>query len=266
VKPTRRVLLIDGDTLVYAAACNSEVSHDWGDGTWSLTANIDEAQSRFRSDIKRILKHTRADDFVLALSCYDHPRWREGVLETYKEERRDVGVRKPLIYEPLRLWVASHPKALTWPSLEGDDILGVLMTEEHPNQERRICVSIDKDMKQIPGWHVNYQNARDVETWREVFIDQDTADRFHMFQTLTGDPVDGYKGCPGVGPKRAEAALSEGESLEEWWPLVEWEYRRKKVPEEEVLKQARVARILRACDYDLDKKEVKLWSPPTQES
>lgn len=260
------MLLIDGDTLVYAAACNSEVSHDWGDGQWSLTANLDEAKARLRTDIKRILKRGGADDFRVALSCYDHPRWREGVLDTYKQERREVGARKPLVYEPLRLWLASHPKALTWDRLEGDDVLGILLTDPaYMPAYEKVCVSIDKDMQQLPGLHINYQNARDMEVWRPVSISQDEADRFHMYQTLTGDPVDGYKGCPGVGPKRAESALARGATLSEWWQIVREQFQMKGLVDGEALQQARVARILRATDYD-QKEGVKLWSPPTPES
>jgi len=54
MKPIRRLLLLDADTLVYAAATRAEVSVDWGDGQFSLTANLDEGKSNFTRDIKRI--------------------------------------------------------------------------------------------------------------------------------------------------------------------------------------------------------------------
>lgn len=260
MKPTSRLLLIDGDTLIYAAACRSEEATDWGDGTWGLTANLDEAKSRFTSDIKKILTRGGASDFRIALSDYDNPRWREGILDSYKQNRVQ---RKPLVYEPLRLWVADHPKALTWPNLEGDDVLGILMTQPDffPEGEK-VCVSIDKDMAQIPGLHINYQNARDVETWKPVRISEVEGDRFHAYQTLTGDSIDGYKGCPGVGPKRAESALATGTTLEDFWRIVRAQYHMKGLVNGEMIQQARVARILRHTDFNWQTKEVIPWSPP----
>jgi DNA polymerase-1 len=259
------VLLIDADTLVYAAASRSETNTDWGDGTWSLTANLPEAQTRLTADIKRIIKRCRAGDFVLALSDYDNSRWREDVLASYKQNRTTQ--RKPLVYDALRQWVAAHPKAQTWPRLEGDDVLGILMT--NPNYQpgtEKVCVSIDKDLMQVPGPHINYQNARDNLVWNPTTIRLDEADRFHAYQTLTGDSVDGYKGCPSVGPKRAESALSRGSGVSEWWQIVREQYQMKGLGEDEVLKQARVARILRHEDYDFEKGEVRLWNLPLTEA
>lgn len=257
MKPIKRVLLIDTDTLVYAAATRCEVGTDWGDGTYTLNANLNEAKSFFSNDIRRIIEQAGAVNFRLAISDYYNQRWREQVLESYKRNRVQ---RRPLIFEDLRKWVEGHPKAYTVPHLEGDDLLGIWMTDDSflANAEK-VCVSIDKDMKQIPGLHINYQHARDDGVWEPTRITEVEADRFHMYQTLTGDSVDGYKGCPNVGPKRAEAVLSKGESLEEWWELVKAEYEKRGIAEEDMIKQAQVSRILRRTDYV--NKEVVLWTP-----
>jgi DNA polymerase-1 len=253
VKPTKRVLLIDTDTLVYAAATRCEVSTDWGDGQFTLNANL-----FFSNDLRRLIESAGAVNFRLAISDYYNERWRERVLTSYKHNRT---TRRPLIYDALRQWIEGHPKAYHVPHLEGDDLLGIWMTDDSflPNAEK-VCVSIDKDMKQIPGLHLNYQHARDDKCWEPTRITSEEADRFHMFQTLTGDAVDGYKGCPTVGPKRAESVLSRGSSLSEWWPLVVEQYEKKGIAEEDMLQQARVARILRRTEYK--DKEVQLWSPP----
>ena len=38
-------------------------------------------------------------------------------------------------------------------------------------------------------------------------ISEADADRYFLTQVLTGDTADGYKGVPGIGPKKAEAIL-----------------------------------------------------------
>jgi DNA polymerase-1 len=88
------------------------------------------------------------------------------------------------------------------------------------------------------------------------------ADYWHMFQTLTGDAVDGYKGCPGMGPVGAQKLLSDGMAMEDgMWPMVVKAYEKKNLTEEDALRNARLARILRWDDWDRKKKEPILWTP-----
>jgi len=69
------------------------------------------------------------------------------------------------------------------------------------------------------------------------------------------------EGCKGVGDKTARKILGEvgGKSLEEMWDLVKSTYKKQGFTEEDALLNARMARILRAEDYDFKNKKVKLW-------
>ena len=85
---------------------------------------------------------------------------------------------------------------------------------------------------------------------------------FHFYkQVLTGDAVDNYKGCPGIGVKRALDLLEEPLTAEEYWSQIVTAYNKAGLTEEDAIIQARMARILRNDDYDYDKQEVKLWEP-----
>jgi len=137
------------------------------------------------------------------------------------------------------------------PGLEGDDILGILATHPKAIRGQKIIVSIDKDMKTIPGYVWNPD--KDDEP---IFYSTEEADYWHLYQTLTGDTTDGYPGLPGCGPKGAEKVLEDPS-----WEAVVAAYEKKGLTEEDALVQARCARILRATDYDYAKKEVKLWCP-----
>lgn len=260
-----RTALVDGDTLVYASTTASERAIDWGDDLWTLHGFENEANDHFDSLVAEIRDAVDADEVIIALSCTDPQRWREDIMPSYKAHRREK--RKPLMYSTIREYCHKKYKTLERPKLEGDDILGILAT--HPNLAllepgtERICVSIDKDLKTIPGQHYNYQKGTLFE------IAPCVADYYHMMQTLTGDTTDGYPGCPGIGPVTALKVLGlvEGQDLSDFsvreaWPKVVAAYAKKGLSEEIALLNARVARICRAEDYDMNKKEVILWNPP----
>jgi DNA polymerase-1 len=161
------------------------------------------------------------------------------------------------------------------PGLEADDVMGILSTWKGylPNHEK-IIVSSDKDMATIPGLHFNHDKDNEPR-----FITQQQADYTHLRQTLTGDTCDGYKGCPGVGPVRADRFLasptassantsSAGSAAKDvrLWDRVVSVFNSKGLTEADALVQARLARILRAEDYDFVNQTVKLWTPSTTDS
>ena len=76
-------------------------------------------------------------------------------------------------------------------------------------------------------------------------------------QTLTGDVTDGYAGCPKIGPKTAEKILGSHPT----WNAVVQAYQKENLTADYALTQARLARILRASDWDEEKQQVKLWEP-----
>ncbi len=84
-----------------------------------------------------------------------------------------------------------------------------------------------------------------------------------MYQTLTGDSTDGYKGCPKVGPVAAARLLEPlmGEPAGMWIAVL-LSFKKAGLTEADALVQARVARILRHTDYDFTNKLPILWTPP----
>lgn len=242
-----RTALIDADILAYQAAAAVEQPIDWGDGLWSLHAFEDEAIAQFDGQIKKIEEDLEADRLVLAFS--DKENWRKDVLPTYKSNR--AGVRKPMLLKFLREYAETKYEVFVRPTLEGDDVLGILATHKSKIPGEKIVVSIDKDFKTIPGKHYNFSKGEHFE------ITEDEANYWHLYQTLTGDQTDGYSGCPSVGPKGAEKLLAVAPT----WETVVGAFEGKGLCEEEALVQARVARILRATDYDFSKKQVILWEP-----
>lgn len=203
------------------------------------------------------------DHIIMALSdSTPETRFRNKVLPTYKVNRK--ATRRPVVYKPLRAWVHETFETFERPGLEGDDVLGILATRK--GEGERIVVSIDKDLKTIPGKLFNYGRPEEGI----VTVTEDEANYYHLYQTLTGDSTDGYPGCPGVGPVGAKKILdpfwvtAEGER---WfdedlaWSAVEKAFRKAGLSEDVALVNAQVARILRAEDYDFPKKKPILWTP-----
>lgn len=241
-------------------ACNSvEVATHWGDGYWTWHTDENDTKRVFRELLDRCVQELDGYDYKLCLTDSAN-NWRFAVLPTYKGCR--TSVKKPLILQHIKQWLIDEMNAYFKPTLEGDDCMGILSTMKNNfGCTEKVIVSIDKDMKTIPGLFCRY-GVGDNEINE---ISEEEADYWHLYQTLTGDVTDGYKGCPNVGPKKAEAILFGasppwGTPREAWRGVVE-AYEKAKLTEADALQQARVARILRASDYDFTKKEPILWTP-----
>lgn len=246
----KRTLLIDGDVVAFQCAAALETAVEWEEGYYTWHVGFEEVCHAVDESIDRYMAKLEADAYQLALTDPKH-NFRKDVLPTYKGNRK--GVKKPLVLLYVKDWMVENRNGVLRPGLEGDDVMGILAT--YPAKGERIIVSIDKDMKTIPCTYVRDLDSDPIE------IDEDTADYQHLFQTLTGDTTDGYSGCPGIGPKRAAELIELGSTIAENWAAVVAAYAKAGLGEEEALRQARVARILRASDYDFKRKEPILWTP-----
>ncbi len=239
-------MLIDADIIVYQAAASSEHIVEFDDDLHVLYSDAKEAKVILDERLSQFEEDTgiATDDMVFCFS--DKKNFRKDILPSYKGNRKNT--RKPIAYQPLKAFVEATYNCVSMPGLEGDDVIGILATDPSDNNDY-IIWSIDKDLMQIPGKHWVMDEVS--------VIGEEEAHRFHMLQTLMGDTVDGYSGCPGIGVKRAEAILD----ISTDWQIVEDTYLAKGLTEREALIQARVARICRHEDYDFEKQEAKPWLP-----
>jgi DNA polymerase-1 len=242
---TLPTLIIDADVPLYRAAIASEVETDWGNDDWTLHSDMSVAREIFEHEIEKIRSVFHEECPILL--CFSTPEnWRKSILPTYKANRKKN--RKPIVLKPLRAWAEKTYDSLSHGDLEADDLLGLL-------KHKGIMVSVDKDLKTVPGVHYN------PDKWEDGVYDvtKDQAHYHHMYQTLCGDSTDGYKGCPAVGPKTAEKILDV--PVDEMWTAVLETFASKKLTYEDALVQARVARILRASDYDFSTSTITMWEP-----
>jgi DNA polymerase I len=235
-----RTLLIDGDVFIYQFACSAEVATHWGDDFWTLHADAKVAKQKLDAFLAELKDKLEADRFIIAMSDRTRNYFRKQILPTYKANRDKV--RKPVILNELRAYVEEAYECFERPTLEGDDVLGILATSTKIIKGEKVIVTIDKDLKTIPGLHYN-TNKPELGIYA---ITEEEADYWHLFQTLTGDPSDGYLGCPGVGPKKAEELLAQSAT----WETVEKAFEKAGLGKVESLVQGQMSRILRAIDYD----------------
>jgi DNA polymerase-1 len=254
-----RTLLIDADITLYraAAACEREVR--WDDVNHVLVSNSEEAWAAVLAQIASY--KTALGDHQMHFALSGANNFRRTLWDGYKGGRS----RKPLCYGAIRDRLIEEFDARSVETLEADDLLGIWATNgKLPNPT---IVSLDKDLRTIPTnvWRPasgteGTPKYRPAELYE---VTEDEADVFWMTQTLTGDVTDGYTGLPGCGPKSAEKLLS-GAARNDLWGAVVAAYEAKGLHEDDALLQARLSRILRASDWDSEKKEVILWRPNTK--
>lgn len=252
-----RTALIDADVLAVQAAIVNQKATRWGDeeegegALWTFHAFEEDGERTFSDMVSTISSKVGADKVILAFS--DKVNWRKEVLPTYKANRSNTV--QPLLRPHLTAWAQTKYECFVRPTLEGDDVLGILSTLSPVTRDVKygevVVCSIDKDFKTVPGFHYNFGKDELFE------VTEQEADYWHLYQTLTGDAVDNYSGCPGVGPVAARKILDKSPT----WDAVVAAYDKAGLGEEEALVQARVARICRASDYDFKTKQVRLWNP-----
>ena len=243
-------LLIDGDQFLFNATAAVEQETRWDEQNHVLYSNELEAWKLFTDMVERI--KTRFPEHTNVILFFsDYPVWRTKLDQTYKAGRS----RKPLCYQLLRDKIDTYYTVVAPPGmgLEADDVMGILATK--PNAPESIVVSQDKDMGTVP---CTVWNGEHLLTHTEQ-----EADHFHLYQTLTGDVTDGYRGCPGMGPVSAKKLLDGPYAPRLWWEKVVAAYAKKELTEADALVQARLARILRWSDWNADEKVPILWTPKT---
>lgn len=244
------VALIDGDIFAYKASFGHESEIDLGDDVISLTADLAQIETTACDLIETVKDQLKADRLIVTLS--HDVNFRKAIHADYKANRSPR--RKPIGLKHAKKHIASKFETKIKDTLEADDVLGIMGTMPAKANVKNVIVTIDKDLLQIPGRHFN------PDTGVRRVIKAEQGDWQFYMQCLTGDAVDNYPGCKGVGPKTAERLLmnSEGQTP---WQIIKAAYEKAGFDEQYALTQARLARILRNTDYDFQKKEPILWTP-----
>lgn len=257
--------LLDADIIAYQIAATTQSAINWGDGDVQQYAYDPRiVEDNIDHSIGSLIEKLKLDDVVVCLT--DATNFRKTVLPSYKMNR--AGSLKPLHLTYAKEYMEKNYPTYKKPHLEADDVMGILSTHPKIIKGKKVIVSIDKDMKQIPGWLYNPDKDK-----KPRLVTAHEGQIFHAYQTLRGDPVDGYSGCPKVGDVNAnriiQEAIDEGTPWADhhnlgvlFWQHIVKTFEAAGLTEEDALVQARCARILQWQDYDYTNNEVILWQPP----
>ena len=237
-----KTALLDIEIIMYRHAAKAEA-----EGT-----SLRTLKSMCVQAIDNCVLGSKASEFYLMVS--GRANFRKTLYPEYKAPRAKV--RRPILLTELRQYLVDEYKAYSRPNLEADDILGILATHSTlVRADLRVIVSIDKDFLGVPC-ALYRSDGEGVQR-----ITERDADRWHLIQTLTGDTTDNYPGCPGIGPVRAAVLVDKALADADPWQVIVAAFEKEGLTEQDALLQARLARILRADEYDFKAKRPKLWEP-----
>lgn len=244
------VLLLDGDLMLYKAVYRNGTQWDINEAT---VYHIDEALTELKELIEDLMEFAGSKRSIILLSGKEN--FRKALYPEYKANRKE---KPPEITEAFARIRELPFEIRVEPKLEADDLMGLLHTGEF--KDRSIIVTGDKDLRCVPGVHINpyrFVPLGDSVTddWFLDPVSPAEAAWFHRYQTLVGDSTDNIKGCPKIGDKKAKAILEADDT----WDAVLSAYEAKGLGIDEMLFNARLTFILRDGWFNFETKEVKLW-------
>tara|TARA_R110002110_G_scaffold79230_4_gene207307 strand:- start:9747 stop:10619 length:873 start_codon:yes stop_codon:yes gene_type:complete len=133
--------------------------------------------------------------------------FRKLVDENYKANRKDVP--KPTYLPQITEYLIERHHGFLTTGCEADDFFGHASLTARAKQRVPVIISIDKDLKQLEGFHYNPVKGIFSEMSRAA------GELFFWRQMLQGDRVDNIPGIPGIGPAKAERFLPDGTSNEQ---------------------------------------------------
>ncbi len=242
--------LIDSDLLVYRVA-------------WTTLADpIGIACWRMDEMLRGIQEALQTNQYKCFLTSHDGSSFRHEIYDQYKATRKP---EKPVHYHALRSYLLETHGAEMVYGQEADDALGITQTalspptghilgyaqakcegQPEPIDDYKSCiVSLDKDLRQIRGWHYNFVKKE------MSFVTPEQGLRHFYMQLLMGDRIDNIPGVYGIGPVNAKRILAKCVTEEDMYRAVLDAYGGRTA---EVLRNGQ---LLKIRTY-----EGELWQPP----
>lgn len=271
-------LQIDGDVLLYKCGFAAEKTHykvivaEQGDedgeypaedarAAKKLIAELEErgikasrmaetdiqplgfAIQNLKTKIASIMEATRGNTFTIWLSGGNN--YRDQLVDDYKANRPD---RKPHWFKQMKDYLIDQYHAEVTYGQEADDAMAIAQYQAF---EDTMIVTIDKDLKMVPGRHCNLESLEMFEVTPIEGL------RFFYKQIITGDSTDNIKGLYKMlnikATKKYLAPIDEMDDELSMWLYVVGVF--DGIPEGEVITNARL--------LWMRSKEDEMWEPPT---
>ena len=182
---------------------------------------VDEAVSRMGNKLLKV--YNEIEETGIMLDSYElyitncKKSVRKEISPYYKSNRK-----RNIWVNAIRKHLISQDNVIYDNEYEADDLIADRARELNEKGFEYIVVSIDKDLKQIPGVHFDYypiyehqkdDNGNVKKVFKQLkglsFTTPFESWKMLAMQVLMGDSGDRVKGIPKIGPKKAETILKE---------------------------------------------------------
>lgn len=203
-----KTLLIDGDIVIYQPCC---------------IFNEDDDQSR--NQIKKHISN-KIDKMMIDADCMKYImfvttkfNFRDALVDDYKANRTDV--ERPVNLAWAKRWCVNKLNNHYHKGLEADDLLGIY------NGKDTVIWSLDKDLRQLPGEHLDDETGKVITVTEEGRLDLkkwvteegNAKEKIYFdgtiglyYQMLIGDSTDYILGC-GIREERTyKTGAKKGEN------------------------------------------------------
>lgn len=175
---------------------------------------LHSAKKMIQSQVEKIVEKFEPDDFVdLRIFLDGKGNFREDIatIRPYKGNRVDKS--KPILYPEIREYLELNYACDVSSGCESDDRLAMAQTFITSRGEESIIVGIDKDLLQVPGWHLNpnkgFKRISNAEGMGRLYR-----------QAIQGDTVDNIAGAYKCGKQAAVKAIRPNMTEEQMWEAV----------------------------------------------
>lgn len=213
-------LHVDGDLLCY-----------WAGG--SEDTSVAESRQRAVGRVNTMAELIGAERVIIHLTEDGSTKGDRRIIATVKPyQAQRKASRKPKNWQYLRDWLAQQTlwRVKSWGSREADDGISLCAYDACFKGKLIGIASGDKDMRMLPGIHVDWQDFSVVTvphgTYELVAENGKVyGTKWFLLQMLQGDTADNIPGLPRyqgkpVGPVTAANLLSGTKTLAEGWEIV----------------------------------------------
>lgn len=208
----------------------------------ATTDQWDAVVNSIHQQINQIIHACQAESYDLFLTGKGNYRADIATRRKYKAGRSE----KPLLYSAIREYMVETLGATVYSGYEADDALsaaswtelrrikktGIKGLDKQVKESRVILASIDKDLRQVPGWYYNpmwgaERKPEMVTKMGYLSLTKGKTPKLEFAglkgfyaQMLLGDSVDAIPGVDGIGPVGAYELLDDCTNEEELYTAV----------------------------------------------
>ena len=215
IKKTKRLLLIDGQGLIYRAFFalpRLTTSH----------GQLINAAYGFTLVLLRLLEEQKPDGLIIAFDT-PKPTFRHKQYEKYKAQRekmpQELIEQLPIIKDIVQKF---NITSVEMEGYEADDLIGSIVERIKGSEYRPVIVTGDKDLLQLADEDseilLMQKGVTQVEEYHLKSLEEMLGFSPHLIPDyigLKGDPSDNIPGVPGIGEKTAKKLIQQYGSLED---------------------------------------------------